>query len=201
MDTQGNQASAHQTKKKFWTEYTATEKMTAINILFVALYSLLTAALVWIASLQYKGLTTDERPWIRLIAENPQINSPSFTITTHALNSGKTPAKSFSAVFFIEVVKNGEDPRLNEDRAPTAQSTTGVAFPNIPVDTPVSYTFTQSEFQDFKDRRAFFILYAKMTYSDFFRIAHWTKHCQFFAIPPGGYTAKKCTDYNDIDNN
>jgi len=200
MDTHGNQADTQQAKKKFWRDYLPIEKMTFVNVIFVAIYSILTLGLCWIASLQYRALKTDERPWVRLFVEPVQFSSPSFTLLTHAFNSGKTPAKSFNADFFIEVVKNGEQPKL-DGTGQISSISSGVLFPNTPADSPVSYTFTQSEFQDFKDGRVFFVLYSKLTYSDFFRVKHWTKHCQFFGGKPGNYSAKKCTDYNDIDDN
>jgi hypothetical protein len=200
MSTPGNQTNTHQTEKKFWRDYNPTEKMAVINIGFVALYSLLTFALCWIAANQYRGMRTDERPWVRIYDDIPTIDSQSFAVPTHAINSGKTPAKSFEAKYFIEVVRNGQDPKLDETK-PIGTNTTGVLFPNLPIDMPVPYSFTQSEYQDFRDKRAFFVLYVKVTYTDFFRTEHSTKHCQFFGMPPGGYTAKKCTDYNDIDDN
>ena len=197
MSTPGNQAN---TNHKFWSDWAPIEKMTLINVIFVAIYSILTAALCWIASDQYRGMRTDERPWIRVYVDPLPISSAAFTISIHAVNSGKTPAKSFQSEFFIEIVKNGEQPQLNETR-PIAGSSTGVMYPNAPGDTPVSYTFTQSEYQDFRDGRVFFVLYSKLTYFDFFRVEHWTRHCQFFDAKPGDYSAKKCTDYNDIDDN
>lgn len=146
MDTHGEGTDTGQIKKKFWRGYTSTEKMTAINIGLVALYSILTAALCVIASLQYGAVKTDERPWIRVMTDRVQI-SPSITISTHALNSGKSPARSFKANFFVEVVKTLEDPKLDSSSPKKVASfSTGVLFPNDPADMLAPYTFTQSEY-------------------------------------------------------
>ena len=205
MDSVEGRATAQQTKKRFWKEYNLTEKMGVANILLFFCYCVLTAALVFTANQQYGGLKTDQRPWIKITIDNVQITAPGFIIPVHSINSGKTPAKSFKAQFFLEVVKNGETAKLSETGG-HVENTTGVAFPNTQIDTPVPYTFTTSEFQDFKDSRNFFVIYGTASYSDFFHVQHWTKFCQYFGTAPTnagwvGFTAKNCTDYNDIDDN
>jgi len=84
---------------------------------------------------------------------------------------------------------------------PVVRASTGALFPNVPAGQPIEYPFSQSDLEDFKQGRAFVVVYGQATYSDFFHVGHWTKFCTFFGAITGGYTAKKCTDYNDIDEN
>ena len=113
----------------------------------------------------------------------------------------KLPATSFDAKFFVEVVKNGEEPLLSETSHELADSSTGVLFPNLPSTFPASYTLTKSEYEDFNDGRVFLVVYSKVSYRDFFRTEHWTRNCVFIGLPGHAYAAKKCTDYSGIDDN
>jgi hypothetical protein len=199
MCAEGNKENAEQPKKKFWVGYNPIERMTLVNVVFVALYSVLTAILACIALQQYRALKTDVRPWIKIDVEIAKVPDRSISVPVRAVNSGKTPAKNYDSGFFIEVVNNGDDPRLDGAGTRTFAKT-GVLFPNTPTDVTVTYTFGESDFQDIKSGKKFFVLYGMATYTDFFRVKHWTKICRFFA-GNGLFTAKKCTDYNDIDDN
>ncbi len=48
---------------------------------------------------------------------------------------------------------------------------------------------------------SFMVVYGKVNYLDVFGVHHWTHYCQWLRFKPGRYTAKKCTDYNDVDRN
>jgi hypothetical protein len=66
-----------------------------------------------------------------------------------------------------------------------------------------STVLSQDELNDFIAGRIFFVAYVDVSYSDFFGTRHWTRFCNF--LHPTGivqtYTARNCTDYNDIDDN
>jgi len=201
MNTPAGEVNTELSRKRFWKDYNPIEKMTAMNIGFVALYSILTFCLCIIAYNQYRTARIDERPWIRIDVQTTPYNTPAFVIPVTVVNAGKTPATSFDAKFFVEVVKNGEEPLLSETSHELADSSTGVLFPNLPSTFPASYTLTKSEYEDFNDGRVFLVVYSKVSYRDFFRTEHWTRNCVFIGLPGHAYAAKKCTDYSGIDDN
>lgn len=195
------------TKKRFWRDWEPIAKMTFVMALFTVIYSLITAGLYCIANRQLDGMKKDQRPWIRLWSEvsvsgktMPVKTSP-ITITLHVLNVGKTPAKSFSADIFVEPVKNGTEPRMNKSPR-LVNLATGVVFPNVPTEFPVNYTLLQSEWEDYKEGRAFLIIYSHIVYKDLFQKDHWTDSCEYSGPHPEAFSsAKNCTDYNNTDDN
>jgi hypothetical protein len=167
---------------------------------------------------QLDVMRRDQRPWMKL-------NFDSFTAKTgteiagnlHMVNNGKTPAKKIEGRFAMEKVRNGDSPRL--DYAESGNIfTTGAIFPNEPQTKGmgmqhsvqksggINYEpviLTEDAFTDFMAGNIFFVAYANVSYSDFFGVRHWTKFCNFL-YPTGiiqTYSAKNCTDYNDIDDN
>jgi len=63
---------------------------------------------------------------------------------------------------------------------------------------------SKSEFDDFTNTRIFFVVYGTVHYGDFFGIDHWTKFCGFAYVastPSSTVTAKRCSDYSDVDDN
>jgi hypothetical protein len=169
---------------------------------------------------QLDVMRKDQRPWIKTTFE-PFGVQPGSTISgnLHTINNGKTPAKQFEGKFTIEKVKNGENPRLDYGESWDA-FTGGALFPNDPQTRAMSMQDTaqdrvsgtksskpvilsKDDYNDFMDGKIFFVAYASVSYYDFFGIRHWTKYCNF--IYPTGvakdYTARNCTDYNDIDDN
>lgn len=52
----------------------------------------------------------------------------------------------------------------------------------------------------------YYIVYGKVTYTHFFKVPHWTHFCAWVAAPPKttemkAVKAKRCTLYNDVDDN
>jgi hypothetical protein len=172
---------------------------------------------------QLDVMRKDQRPWMKLSFDNfkLQINSP-IGGNFHMVNNGKTVAKNIEGKFVIEKVLNGQQPRLDYGDA-WISFTGGTIFPNEPEVRGMamqhlvqklggsSYeptVLSQSDFDDFVAGNIFFVAYAKVSYSDFFGVRHWTQFCSFetpSASSPGNetktVTAKNCTDYNDIDDN
>jgi hypothetical protein len=152
---------------------------------------------------QLDDMRKDQRPWVRAWMDFApiQVQNPIISGTMHILNSGKTPAKSVNATFFVEKVVNGKEPNL-ADTKPFAKMVSGAKFPNIPADSPLTvYSISQPELGDLNAGRIFFVVYGTVTYTDFFRTQHWTKFCVTWILAPGNYTSKKCAEYDDVDNN
>jgi hypothetical protein len=168
-----------------------------------------------------KTMRVDERPWMRISLEhtNPISKGLPVSVQIKMTNYGKTPALELEGHFSIDKVRNGEQPSLGYPLAHLF-FTTGMIEPNA---SPQDYTIyttdpnelskpqplaiTPQEFEDFMNSRIFYVAYGNIAYTDFFKVKHWSRFCQFIITPvepghdPVAYTAKKCTDYNGIDNN
>lgn len=191
--------------------------------LFTALLVVVAVFQMVITQRQLDVMRKDQRPWIKLSFDTfvTQVGSP-VGGNLHQVNNGKTPAKNIAGKFAIEKVENGRQPRLDSENAPIS-FTFGSFFPNDPqtqalnmqqsVTTPkgTSYqsaSLSQQDYDDFVQGRIFFVAYAKVSYSDFFGVQHWTQYCSFYTAPespaaivPKQYTAQDCTNYNNVDDN
>lgn len=202
MNAVENPAGTQKPKKNFWKDYEPIEKMTFIMASFTVVYSLITCGLYIIANHQIDIVRKDQRPWVKI---QTQVQPPPEKGTTLIINSllgvtGKSPAKSVAADFFVERVKNGEVPQLTSSNK-FAGFTTGVIFPDTVSTFPAPYDLLQSEMEDYKEGRIFLVVYGQVRYTDVFRTDHWTKFCGFISGKTGAFTAQKCTDYNDTDSN
>ena len=85
-----------------------------------------------ILSNQLTDSRKEQRPWIRVWTDDAAVKaSPNGVVAkAHLLNSGKTPAKSVYAEFFVERVQNGAEPLFKEIRS--TRLSTGSLFPNLP---------------------------------------------------------------------
>jgi hypothetical protein len=115
----------------------------------------------------------------------------------------------------IDFVKNGDEPQLDYlDPHPVVVF--GLLFPDTPNISTVSKLrfvgngvssgpdlLTQSEFDDFRLGKIFFVTYANISYKDFFGVKHWTRLCEFNVQGSisGSYSAQKCANYGDVDTN
>jgi hypothetical protein len=153
---------------------------------------------------QISVMRTDQRPWVRVWIDPipPAASDPTVSFAVHTLDSGKTPANSAHGDFFVEKVQNGTQPILAGDK-PFAREITGTVFPNIQIDggKMSAYPLSKPELEDLNSKKIFFVIYGTFAYKDFFHVQHWTRFCQPWIIPPGGFTYKKCTEYNEIDDN
>lgn len=200
MDTP--QADANNPRKGFWKGYDPTQKMTFVMTCFTVIYSLTTIALFFLSYTQLGYLTKDQRPWLKILT---QVNVPdkgnTLGITVMLITTGKTPAKSIEGHFFVERVKNGESPLLL-DTSQKGGFTSGILFPDgTPQMAPFPYDLLGSELEDYKEGRIFLVVYGRVGYTDIFHTRHWTNFCGFTSGKPGGYSAEKCTAYNNTDDN
>lgn len=153
---------------------------------------------------QLDTMKKDQRPWLRVTLDlRPTVDpkAPKIFGIVRLLNSGKTPAKVPVTALFTEKVSNGDQPKLPQSGYGFS-NTTGIIYPNDPVPIPgvTFYSLSSTEYDDFVNGRIFFVIYGVTTYQDFFGTAHWSKFCQAETGSLGGFTAKKCTDYNDADD-
>lgn len=160
----------------------------------------------------------DQRPWIRVDLDSPSVQPDSAMFgTLHLVNKGKTPARTVRGDIVVERVKNGENPRLDYPR-PHMEISVGIQFPDVPSDaipvmrarrsigsnSPENDPITKTESEDFANGVTFYVVYGKITYTDFFGVDHWTKFCTpIVSSNPrvGGFTFRACTDYGDVDSN
>ncbi len=164
---------------------------------------------------QLDDMRKDQRPWVEISFKNgtTQLNAAlSYTITI--VNKGKTPARAITADMAVDEVKNGEEPRLDYP-LPHGRFHTGLAFPNDPIEYPVfkvvpsddgkstkNYVLGQPEFDNFQAGKTFFVMYAIVSYSDFFGTKHWTRRCAAWVSQNAqSFSGQKCTNYGDVDTN
>jgi hypothetical protein len=165
---------------------------------------------------QLSVMRKDQRPWMRISLQDGTVLRPLVNKfgTIQIINNGRTPARAISGSVVLQSIRLGEVSRFDYPN-PHMTFTESVLFPNTaPVNMDVTRMhmstggtleqdlLSQSEFDDF-GKSLFFLVYGKVTYSDFHGIQHWTKFCA--VIMPsdfhGFYPGKPCTDYNDIDTN
>jgi hypothetical protein len=167
---------------------------------------------------QLDTMRKDQRPWIKVtFTPSPlQVLTPVGGIV-HLVNNGKTPARSVRGDFAVESVKNGDQVEFHNPHAHVV-TMTGMITPNdVPIDVQVerkklasdgntleSDPLTASEVKNLQPQiNIFFVVYGKVSYSDFFGIDHWTKFCQYM-VPTnsvGSVTAERCANYGDVDSN
>jgi hypothetical protein len=186
--------------KRVWGMTIFERIMAALTLVAV----LVAACTVLAISNQSDVMKRDQRPWVRAWFDAPpfQFSNPVISITIHAMDYGKTPAKSLNGVFFIERVENGAEPSLPGDK-PFATAAEGTQFPNIPADSTLqhAHSLSKTELDDLSAKKIFFVIYGTFTYTDFFNTKHWTRFCQPWILVQGDYSFKKCTEYSDVDNN
>jgi len=188
---------------------------------FTAVLAVAAIYQIVITGSQLDTMRKDQRPWIKIsYTPAPLTALGSVGGTIHLVNNGKTPARGVvRGDFFVEAVKNGEQPKLDSPDYPHTKFTTGIVVPNdSPQDIPIERRrfasngsdieldpLTATEFDDFKQVKIFFVAYGTVYYADFFGINHWTKFCMFSGPPnppPNtGVTAQQCSNYSDVDSN
>jgi hypothetical protein len=202
---------------ELWGECSLTDRIIAF---FTAVLAVVAIYQIVITGSQLDTMRKDQRPWIK-VSFTTAIAQTSAAIggTIHLVNNGKTPARGIVVGdFVVELVKNGETPKLNYP-LPHARFTTGMIVPNdIPLDFEIDRLragenntieidpLMASELEDFNHGRIFFVAYGTVNYSDFFGSKHWTKFCTVILTsiqppPKPTFTGQTCTNYGDVDSN
>lgn len=165
-----------------------------------------------------RQMRQDQRAWMNISIGNvTAIEGQSLHAPVVINNTGKTAAKRFTVDIIVQQVHNVPDYERSMQfsyKGPRVRDTAGFILPNAPIDlVAVSMQGTadkgaaappflsHEDAVKLRDGTDFVVIFAKLTYYDIFGIEHWTKVCNF-SIPSGKLAyAKKCTDYNDVDNN
>jgi len=66
---------------------------------------------------------------------------------------------------------------------------------------PAMDLLTYAEIEDLTHQRAYIAVHGIVTYDDIFGSHHWTKFCAWKSGSVGTYSAIKCADYNNVDDN
>lgn len=133
------------------------------------------------------------------IAENRPIEIP-----LQLMDIGKTSARSVEAVFFVEVVKNGQLPRLDSPRKMAESGfSSGILYPNIPYESSAfrGRPIDRAEQEDLIAGRAYIAVHGRVDFRDVFKVRHWTKFCLWVPLANAQYTSRECAQYNNVDNN
>ena len=89
---------------------------------------------------------------------------------------------------------------LLDDKALTLfEVKAGVNYPNNPENVPFKVPFTSTEAEAFRNNKLYLVIYGTVTYTDFFKVQHWTKFCYPFYETSA--PALSCAQYNGIDTN
>jgi hypothetical protein len=168
-----------------------------------------------------RQIRQDQRAWmVAKIDGAKEIEiSKAYTVTGQFINTGKTAARSVLIRYVVGRVKNGEDPIFSYG-VPHEGIDPGQVVPNRAIEfrahevqrDPTSgelipISLTADDFSTFSQMQWFFVVYGTIDYLDAFGVPHWTHFCIWQATAEsttqrvGHWTARKCTDYNDADNN
>jgi len=160
------------------------------------------------------ALHLDQRAWIDVSFGMPVLkeNSP-ISVPITVTNTGKTAAKTFEGYIVIASVKREDEPlfggldKPGEGRVPMR---VGILLPNRP--TSVMFVavkpgtqnreqvfLTPSLNQEIQNGQSVILAYGRINYTDIFGTKHWIKFCGSHGALIG-VAPKKCSSYNDIDN-
>jgi hypothetical protein len=176
-----------------------------------------------------RQMQQDQRAWLSIRPNWPPAKNPSGETVANVVQltpnaplsvpmrmtiSGKTAAKQVLAIFFVEVVKATDAPKLDSKSPYFWRFSAGLIQPT---ETPGDFlvyrqqpgiglnamsNLGEPEMQELRNGDAYLVVHGKMRYRDIFEASHWAKYC--FAMPLSFtlkyYNSKRCSDYNSIDN-
>jgi hypothetical protein len=175
-----------------------------------------------------RQMRQDQRAWITISPNNPVQASDGGTLSVDVplVNIGKTPAKKLHVYADIEIVKRTAAPRLTYGKEPHTEAVSGILYPNslfplhvekkqsIPGTIPryASAVVSHEDYLSLMRGDSYIATYVLLTYYDSFGFRHWEKYCDWNTArppnqiaqspaPPQGFSARKCADYNDVDDN
>lgn len=163
-----------------------------------------------------RQMRQDQRAWIGVeLTSDPTPNAKQGTATVSVTenqpigiplrftNTGKTAARHVEAIFFVEVVKNGQVPLLNSKKKAESGFSAGIVYPSIHSDIAAFRIrpATRTEQQDLISGQAYIAVYGRVDYRDVFKVPHWNKFCLWIPFASIGYTSRECAQYNNVDDN
>lgn len=165
-----------------------------------------------------RQMRQDQRAWITVKIASPEFSeSKPFFVPITFTNTGKTPARHFTAAVFVERVQNGKSPSFEYKNSIGTTATVGTVFPGgVMLHRGFAFrldytaktaeginTLSPAELRELIDAKAYIATYGKITFTDIFGTSHWVKFCAFSSPAESVWLAgaKKCTDYDEVDNN
>ena len=195
----------------------ALNRITAAGAIAAVVYGFI-AYLQW--SDAHTNFRIDQRAWVNVgVSPQPpipvQVNGPLTALIT-VTNTGKTAALGLASNYYVEVVKNGQNPHF-ETNIPHMRAITGILTPNSPLPQQIAMqrlkagtTTDETEDQPLTDRDkslldsgdAWIAVHGTIYYRDIFQNQHWIKFCSWNALRAGWhYSAAACVTYNNTDTN
>jgi hypothetical protein len=176
-----------------------------------------------ITARQLGVMRNDERAWLKCDSSSSGNSSQNGTFTImsgHPLNYplqlqniGKTAATNVELHVFTEFVEADKEPSIGQvDDRPRPfhwHMATGIIFPNESMPLRIDRVDnngairnpTADELTAFNQGKTYLAVYGIVTYTDVFKVAHWTRFCAWHAGPSGVYPADACAAFNSVDDN
>lgn len=184
-----------------------------------ALYFLVTTFIFWeskrsadaakeSAETAASALKVDQRAWISfeyIFSPRPEEQTP-MGAALIMKNDGKTPAKKISAEFMVQILNKDEPVAF--DYSPLHETIfTSIIYPTRE-DGPLAIgkldrrgnqiNFSKTDVEQLMKGESYMAVYGRGTYIDVFGDTHWFHSCRWKKyFPPGLYSARGCTQYED----
>lgn len=197
-------------------EFLAPKETDYVIALFTAVLAIVAVIQTFILNKQVDGMRKDQRPWVSVDVKVPSLKASQPVLADITfVNSGKSPARRVYADIVIKFVKNGVPPTIDYETQRLFMQT-GVIYPNAPMETAyamaephqtVEHIATPEEVDSFYKGESLMLTYGRVTYTDFFRIQHWSHFCTWTAGASASpniisrFSARPCTEYVDLDDN
>jgi len=163
-----------------------------------------------------RQMRQDQRAWIKLTSPEPLGTGAGYPIEAkiHMLNTGKTPALDYIGESIIKVFPINRETVFDYTNPDHGHSTGGILYPSDPRDMeaamyakeawartpqPDKLLLSAQELGAFTAGKSYIVVYSRVTYYDIFGVKHWTHFCNWTSYKPA--PAKKCSEYNRVDNN
>jgi hypothetical protein len=215
-DAANVQKCCHEEKKPAkW--FRAPEIWTAIGTMMLGVFGIPSIIfLYWQLKESHRALIVDQRAWIHGTIDKfaPSREDGTVIVPVSLVNTGKTAARMVRADFVVAVIKNGDPLSFKYEEVAHPVTSTGILFPGDPMqfNAPLVHHATtnlralsHSEVFDLTRGVTFIQVYGEVTYKDVFEgsVTHWLHLCRGISYGPPTVLMheKKCTDYNDTDNN
>jgi hypothetical protein len=154
-----------------------------------------------------------ERAWVGYVLPTSfPLEGATTPATLQVTNFGKTPARQVEGDIIATALMKGEEPTFDFTIGhPHNRFYAGAVFPNSPFpvtisvarygDKPVAISPSDLR-KGLESGQYFIIFYGRITYTDIFRIRHWTNFCTGSGSAMQGEpdTLKKCIRYNDVES-
>jgi cell division protein FtsL len=155
-----------------------------------------------------------QRAWLKVSVDGPVHWNIGQNVGTQVtlVNTGITPARKILCHTVIEKISNPNSPQFHYGGLNDSKFRLGLMYPEKPITQEISMLdaktknkteviISEADGIELNNKKAYFAIYSLVEYYDIFGVYHWTKFCYWAAAPSGEFSAGKCTDYNNVDNN